>query len=64
MCRQEEYCEVREESNPTYSGMSVGFTFLGQLQTKFAVLVGQFLMLAYQVMIHVPALIVHALQKC
>jgi hypothetical protein len=63
MCRQEEYCEVKEENNPAYSGMSAGFTFLGQLQTKFAVLVGQFPVLAYQVMIHVPALIVHALQK-
>jgi hypothetical protein len=63
MCRQEEYCEVKEENNLAYSGMSVGFTFLGQLQTKFAVLVGQFPVFAYQVMIHVPALIVHALQK-
>jgi hypothetical protein len=63
MCQQEEYCEVKEENNPAYSGISAGFTFLVQLQTKFAVLVGQFPVLAYQVMIHVPTLIVHALQK-
>jgi hypothetical protein len=62
--RQEEYCEVKEESSLAYSGMSVGFTFLGQIQAKFVVLVGQLPMLAYQIMIHVPALIVHALQKC
>jgi hypothetical protein len=64
MCRQEEYCEVKEENNPAYSGMSAGFTFLGQIQAKFFVLVGQLPMLAYQVMIHVLAFIVHALQKC
>jgi hypothetical protein len=64
VCRQEEYCEVKEESNPAYNGVSAGFTFLCQLQMKFAVLVGQFPVLAYQVMIHVPTLIVHALQKC
>jgi hypothetical protein len=40
MCRQEEYYEVKEENNLTYSGMSAGFTFLGQIQAKFAVLVG------------------------
>jgi hypothetical protein len=40
MCRQKEYCEVEEESNLAYSGMSAGFTFLGQVQAKFAVLVG------------------------
>jgi hypothetical protein len=61
MCQQEEYCEVKEESNLAYSGMSAGFTFLGQVQMKFAVLIGQLPMLAYQVMIHVPTLIVHAL---
>jgi hypothetical protein len=64
MCQQEEYCEVKEESNPAYSGMSAGFTFLSQTQAKFAVLVGQLSMLAYQIMIHVPTFIVHALQKC
>jgi hypothetical protein len=40
MCRQEEYCEVNEENNPAYSGMSAGFTFLGQIKAKFAMLVG------------------------
>jgi hypothetical protein len=64
MCRQEEYCEVKEESNPAYSGMSAGFTFLGQVKAKLAVLIGQLPMLAYEIMIHVPALIVHALQIC
>jgi hypothetical protein len=46
MCRQEEYYEVKEENNLAYSGMSAGFTFLGQIQAKFAVLVGQLPMLA------------------
>jgi hypothetical protein len=64
MYQQEEYCEVKEETNLAYSGMSAGFTFLSQIQAKFAVLIGQLPMLAYQIMIHVPALIVHALQKC
>jgi hypothetical protein len=63
VCRQEEYCEIKKENNPAYSGMSAGFTFVGQLQTEFAVLVGQFPVLTYQVMVHVPALIVHTLQK-
>jgi hypothetical protein len=40
MCRQEEYCEVKEESNPAYSSMSARFTFLCQVQAKFAMLVG------------------------
>jgi hypothetical protein len=40
MCRQEEYCEVKEESNPTYSGMSAGFTFLAQIKAKLAMLIG------------------------
>jgi hypothetical protein len=64
MCQQEEYCEVKQESNPAYSGMSAGFTFLGQVQAKFAMLIGQLPMLAHEVMVHVPALIVHALQEC
>jgi hypothetical protein len=46
MSWQEEYCEVKQESNPAYSGMSAGFTFLGQVQAKFAVLIGQLPMLA------------------
>jgi hypothetical protein len=65
MCRQEEYCEeVKHESSPAYSGMSVGFTFLIQIQAKLAVLIGQLPVLAHEVMVHVPALIIHALQKC
>jgi hypothetical protein len=40
MCRQEEYCKVKDKTNPEYSGMSAGFTFLGQIKAKFAVLVG------------------------
>jgi hypothetical protein len=61
MCQQEEYCE---ENNPAYNGMSARFTFHAQVQVKFAMLVGQLPMLAYQVMIHVLACVVHALQKC
>jgi hypothetical protein len=30
----------KEERHPAYGGMSAGFTFLGQIQAKFAVLVG------------------------
>jgi hypothetical protein len=40
MCQQEEYCEVKKESNSTYSGMSAGFTFLAQIKAKLAVLIG------------------------
>jgi hypothetical protein len=43
--------------------MSVEFTFLGQLLLKLAVGVGKLPMLAHQVMKHVGAFIVHALQK-
>jgi hypothetical protein len=64
MCRQERYCEVKEEGNPAYNGMSAEFTFLAQIMAEFAMLVGQLLVLAYQFMIHVPACVVHALQKC
>jgi hypothetical protein len=42
--------------------MSDEFTFLGQLQPKLAMLVGQLPMLAYQVMKHVGPGVVHALQ--
>jgi hypothetical protein len=54
----------KEENNPAYNGMSAEFTFLAQIQAKLAVLIGQLPVLAYQVMIHVPACIVHVLQKC
>jgi hypothetical protein len=43
--------------------MSVGFTFLGQFQLKLAVHIGQFLVLAHQVMVQVGVGVVHALQK-
>jgi hypothetical protein len=43
--------------------MADEFTFLGQLQPKLAVLVGQLPMLAYQIMKHVSPGVVHALQK-
>jgi hypothetical protein len=43
--------------------MSAQFTFLAQFKPKPAVLDGQLPMLAHKVMVHVPALIVHALQK-
>jgi hypothetical protein len=44
--------------------MSTEFTFLGQFQPELAMRIGQFLMLAHRVMVHVSACIVHALQKC
>jgi hypothetical protein len=43
--------------------MSARVTFLGQLQLKLAVGVGKLPMLAHQVMKHVGACVVHALQK-
>jgi hypothetical protein len=61
MCRQEEYYEIKEESNLAYSGMLVRYTFLVQVQPKLAVIIGQLSVLAHEIMIHVPALIVHAL---
>jgi hypothetical protein len=54
----------KEENNLAYNGMSAEFTFLAQIQAKFAMLIRQLPMLAYQVMRHVPACIVHVLQKC
>jgi hypothetical protein len=54
----------REKKNQAYNGMSAKFTFLAQIQAKLAVLIGRLPVLAYQVMIHVPACIVYALQKC
>jgi hypothetical protein len=55
---------AKEENNLAYNGMSAEFTFLAQIQVKSAVLIGQLPVLTYQVMIHVPACIVQALQKC
>jgi hypothetical protein len=43
--------------------VSVEFTFLRQLQLKLAVCVGKLPMLTHQVMKHVGACVVHALQK-
>jgi hypothetical protein len=45
-------------------GMSIRFTFLGQLQLKLAMRIGQLPVLAQQVVIHVGAGVVHALQEC
>jgi hypothetical protein len=53
----------KDETNPAYSGMSAQLTFLGQLKTNLVVLIGQFSVLAHKLMIHVPVLIIHALQK-
>jgi hypothetical protein len=52
-----------DESSLTYKDMSAQFTFLGQLNMNPAVLIGQFPVLAHKVVIHVPVLIIHALQK-
>jgi hypothetical protein len=43
--------------------MSADFTFLGQFQSELVVRIGQLPMLAHQVMEHVGASVVHALQK-
>jgi hypothetical protein len=39
------------------------FTFLGQFQPELAMRIGQLPVLAHQVMVHVGACIVHALQR-
>jgi hypothetical protein len=43
--------------------MSADFTFLGQFQLELAVRIRQFPVLAHQVMEHIGACVVHALQK-
>jgi hypothetical protein len=53
----------KDKSNPTYRDMSAQFTFLAQFKPKSAVLGGQLLMLTHKVVVHVPVLVVHALQK-
>jgi hypothetical protein len=53
----------KDESNPAYKDMSAQFTFLAQFKPKSAVLIGQFPMLTHKVVVHVPTLIIHALQK-
>jgi hypothetical protein len=44
--------------------MSAEFTFLGHFQPELAMRIGQLPVLAHQVMVHVGACVVHALQKC
>jgi hypothetical protein len=48
---------------PAYKDVSAEVTFLGQFQLELAVCVGKLPMLAHQVMKHVGARVVHALQK-
>jgi hypothetical protein len=43
--------------------MSADSTFLGQFQLELAVRIGQLPVLAHQVVVHIGACIVHALQK-
>jgi hypothetical protein len=43
--------------------MSVDFTFLAQFQPELAMRIGQLPVLAHQVVVHVGACVVHALQK-
>jgi hypothetical protein len=51
------------KSNQAYKDVSTLITFLSQFKTDVAVLIGQLPMLTHEMMVHVPALIVHALQK-
>jgi hypothetical protein len=53
----------KDKSNLVYRDMLAQFTFLAQFKPKPAVLIGQLPMLAHKVVIHVSALVVHALQK-
>jgi hypothetical protein len=53
----------KDESNPAYKDVSAVVTFLGQFKPEAAVLIGQLLVLAHEVVIHIPALIINALQK-
>jgi hypothetical protein len=55
---------TKEENNLAYNDMSAEFTLLAQIQAKSAVLIRQLPVLTYQVMVHVPTFVVHALQKC
>jgi hypothetical protein len=43
--------------------MSAKFTFLGQFQPELAMRIGQLPMLAHQVVVHVGACVIHALQS-
>jgi hypothetical protein len=63
MCRQEKYSEAKRGKASGILGMSAEFTFLAQFQPKLAMRIGQLLMLTHQVMVHVGASVVHALQK-
>jgi hypothetical protein len=51
------------EKKSAYKYVSGKFTFLVQFQPDTAVLIGQFPVFAYQLMVHVTSGIVHALQK-
>jgi hypothetical protein len=64
MCRQEKYSEVKREKASAYNGMSAEVTFLGQFQSELAMRIGQLPVLTHQVVVHVGASVVHALQKC
>jgi hypothetical protein len=50
--------------HPAYNDMSDEVTFLGQFQPELAMRIGQLPVLAHQVVVHVGASIVHALQRC
>jgi hypothetical protein len=53
----------KDESNLAYKDLSTQVTFLSQFKPDTAVLIGQLPVLAHELMVHVLALIIHALQK-
>jgi hypothetical protein len=56
-------CVRKMARHPVYKDMSAEITFLGQFQPELAVRVRKLSVLAHQVMKHVGACVVHALQK-
>jgi hypothetical protein len=59
----EKYSEIERKRHPEYLSMTAEVTFLAQFHLELAVCVGKLPMLTHQVMEHVGASIVHALQK-
>jgi hypothetical protein len=51
------------KSNQAYKDVSALITFFSQFKPDTALLIGQLPVLAHEMMVHIPTLIVHALQK-
>jgi hypothetical protein len=53
----------KDESNSAYKDVLAQVTFLGQFKPDAVVFIGQLPVLAQEMMVHIPVLIVHAPQK-